>query len=187
MNKKQLSILFIVIAMVLPLVLFAQATEPEEGFKQYGNWYTFRVWDELTPTDDDTGGNYLERSEFITGLSYSGAFNEFNKDKDVGVSLDELRPITSDLYDSLNTNKDGMLTKEEFTQGTTDLGIFENLDKDNNQRLSQEEFSMGLFNYWNKETDDTLQSQQLGNGLFEIVDLDKDGRIVPQELETFGK
>lgn len=65
----------------------------------------FTTWD----TDDD---DRLNREEFRTGLSETGAIREWDTDKDNEYSEEELRRAT---FESRDVDRDTYLTEEEYT------------------------------------------------------------------------
>mmetsp|Transcript_37519 Transcript_37519/g.63008 ORF Transcript_37519/g.63008 Transcript_37519/m.63008 type:complete len:484 (-) Transcript_37519:159-1610(-) len=91
------------------------------------------------------------------------------------------------IFRTMNSNSDGILTEEEFTKGLKEKGVhlkpeeyklaFSSYDKDKNGKLNYNEFLLGLSDEPNN------RRIMLINGAFKIMDKTRDGKITLQDLK----
>ena len=80
------------------------------------------------------------------------------------------------LFDALDSDRDGMITREEYNAG------FDTLDMNKNGKLSREEFNFDLyFSALDKDGDGQLSREEYEAG-FGMIDTDNDGKICRLEF-----
>lgn len=127
------------------------------------------------------------RDEFIAGTVERGIFSDWDTERDDRYSQDE---IAYGLFNNLDKNSDGFLTKEELASASTTLGnSLHEQDMNNDERLDRSEFysgviDSGLYKKWDVNKDGTLSSEELNNTLFDTWDVNRDNYLDKDEINN---
>ncbi len=100
----------------------------------------FAADDVFTKIDADKNGK-IDKKEFADTVSKS--FDKLDKDLNGYLEWDEFKatgPGAKELFDELDADKDGKISREEFTKGSEKR--FEVLDKDKNGYLDRNELNV---------------------------------------------
>jgi hypothetical protein len=104
-------------------------------------------------------------------------------------------------FKAFNTDKNKILDDQEFFKAVADSSYFENWQQDNNQTLSEDEWSTGINEYlggykistvgkfgtWDLDGDKQLSKGEFMEGLFAVVDEDNNHQISETEYITWSK
>lgn len=105
------------------------------------------------------------------------------------------------LFKAFNKDKNDYLGDEEFYNAIAEMGYFEAWNEDNDQSLSEDEWSAGVNEYlggytvstvekfgeWDLNGDSQISVEELREGLFEVADKDSNSQISESEFTTLYK
>ena len=105
------------------------------------------------------------------------------------------------LYKAFNKDKNDFLDDQEFYNAIAEMGYFEAWNEDNDQSLSEEEWSAGVNEYlggykvstvekfgeWDLNGDSQISAEEFREGLFEVADKDGNSQISESEFTNLYK
>ena len=94
-------------------------------------------------------------------------------------------------FSALDTDANGKISKDEFYASAADLGIYSNIDKDNDGLLNEQEFA-GLGNdwdygEWDADQNGFLDSGEFYDGYHASYDADEDSHWNDGEWDDAGE
>lgn len=105
------------------------------------------------------------------------------------------------LFKAFNQDENDYLSDQEFHNALAEMGYFEAWNEDNDQSLSEDEWSAGVNEYlggyqvstvekfgeWDLNGDNKISVEEFREGLFEVVDTDDNSQISESEFTKFYK
>ena len=101
-------------------------------------------------------------------------------------------------FDKIDVDDSDNISREEYLKDWYEQGYFAIWDRNNDGKISSEEWNKGLKDYyegyaftegdyesWDVNDDQFLSEEELANGQFTIYDTDNDGEIERVEFEAY--
>lgn len=147
---------------------------------------------DMFQTFDTDQDNYVSQEEFELGAEQVTLFGTMDVNEDKKITDEEFHASLFGLWDRDNNKQ---LTKSEYLYGalrffpedTDELAEFADIDQDDDNRLSRDEFianmdDIALFDQWDLDDDAEISPAAMAQVLRDVWDVDRDFRISKEEF-----
>ena len=108
----------------------------------------------------------------------------------IALSLAGSLALAETSFESLDTDGNGKVTKDEYHGSVSDMGVFSDWDSNSDGNLGENEFNeIGFdhdFDTWDANNDSYLDSDEFYDGVFESYDANDDGYWESSEFDDVG-